>query len=515
MIHRNGEGPRNRGTRPATAWRRAWTADERGSVTVMVALTITAVIALLALAIDLAALFDARSEAQRAADAAALAGASAFLEYQQDYARGVAVDRAVEYATSNVIRGEPVAAEDVTVTVNEDSATVRAHIRRAGVATWFARLFGVDAVDIGAEATAWAGEAGAAQCLKPFAIPDMWHETTDDLNGNRIWDEGERWRFDPSRGDRYSPYSGPGGGPNETGYGSHWRDGQTDALGRSYSADYGRRITVKATDPHQTMMPSFFLPWVLPPDARQSACGSTTRPGGGRGGSGGSGGGGGDGGDGGDGGSGPGNGTGNGGGNGNGWFQWSERRGGLGGSNGGGNGGENGGGTGNGGGSENGGGSGGSGSGSGGAPGRDDGSGRGAAEYRRNICSCNASLINFDTEYLIEPGNMVGPTYQGVQELIQQDPDAYWDDRSNTVVSQYGMDSPRVVTVAVFNPAEISSPGRQYIRFNNFARIFIEAQASPKDPVTGRMLYYVRGVGSGNRNGATTGSLVRTLQLIR
>jgi hypothetical protein len=102
-----------------------------------------------------------------------------------------------------------------------------------------------------------------------------------------------------------------------------------------------------------------------------------------------------------------------------------------------------------------------------------------------------------------------------VQMLIDLDPDAYWDDRSNTVVSKYGMDSPRVITVALFHPGEISKPGRQYIRFNNFARLFIEEQGSPQDPVTGRMLYYVAGLGSAGRGDQTTGSLVRVLQLIR
>jgi hypothetical protein len=109
---------------------------------------------------------------------------------------------------------------------------------------------------------------------------------------------------------------------------------------------------------------------------------------------------------------------------------------------------------------------------------------------------------------------MVGPTHQGVQALIAQDPTAYWDDRTNTLVSRYGMDSPRVVTVALFDPGEITRPGRQYIRFNNFARLFIEEQASPQDPVTGRFLFYVPGIGTG-RAGSTTGSLVRVLQLIR
>ena len=115
---------------------------------------------------------------------------------------------------------------------------------------------------------------------------------------------------------------------------------------------------------------------------------------------------------------------------------------------------------------------------------------------------------------MVEPGNMVGPTYQGVQSLIDLDPAAYFDDRTNTVVSKYGMDSPRVVTVGLFDPGQITKGGRGYLRFNNFARIFIEEQATRKDPVTGRFLYYVPGVGRG-RAGETTGSLVRVLQLIR
>jgi hypothetical protein len=76
------------------------------------------------------------------------------------------------------------------------------------------------------------------------------------------------------------------------------------------------------------------------------------------------------------------------------------------------------------------------------------------------------------------------------------------------------LDSPRVVTVGLFDPGEITNPGRQYLRFNNFARVFIEEQASRQDAVTGRFLYYVAGVGAA-REGQTTGSLVRALQLIR
>ncbi|HSG47246.1 MAG TPA: pilus assembly protein TadG-related protein [Longimicrobiales bacterium] len=472
-----------------------WVSDERGSVSATVAISMTALLAILALGIDLGALLNARAEAQRAADAAALAGASAFLEYQQDQARQEAVRRAVEFATSNEVRNEIIRPEDVSVWVDTDSSTVRAAIRREGLDTWFARIFGINEVNVAAEATAWAGAAGAAQCVKPFAVPDLWEETTDDANGNRLWDEGERWKYQPENGDRYERYSGPGSTRDETGYGSGWRDGEVDATGRRYDRDYGRLITIKVTDPQQTYVPSFFLPWVLPSDPDQPACGS--RPGGG--GGGGNGGGNGGGGSGGGGGEGGGDNPPDEGGGGAGWLKWREKRGDLGVSEPPGLPGEQ---PGNGGGS------------GGGGVGQDDGSGRGAARYRQNICSCNSSIIDLDTEYLIEPGNMVGPTYQGVQQLIAQDPDARWDPRTNTVVSQYGMESPRVVTVALFDPAEITKPGRQYLRFNNFARVFIEEQASRQDPVTGRFLYYVPGVGRG-RSGETKGSLVRVLQLIR
>ena len=491
MSNSIGDGLRTRRFGPVTSWR-LWASDERGSATVIVALTMAGLIALLALGIDLGALFNARSEAQRAADAAALAGASAFLEFQQESARSVAVERAVTFATSNSIRSKPIAPEDVTVSVNLDSSTVRARVRRNGVPTWFARLFGVDAVDVSAEATAWAGAAGAAQCVKPFAMPDLWQERTEDLNQNRSWDEGEGWTYDPDGGDRYAPYSGPGGASDETGYGSGWRDGYTDAQGRAYGRDYGRRVTVKVTDPRDAWTSSIFLPWVLPPDPNQAECGSNARGGGGTGGGGEGGGGEGGGGGGGDAG-GPGQGQG--------WFKWMERRGELGAPPPG-RGPDNAGG-------------GGGGGGSGEGVTTDDGRGRGAARYRQNICSCNASVIDLDTEYMIEPGNMVGPTYQGVGNLIDLDPDAYWDDRSNTLVSKHGMDSPRVITVALFHPGQLSTPGRQYVRFNNFVRVFIEEQASPQAPVTGRMLYYVPGVGSAAQGGQTKGSLVRVLQLIR
>ena len=52
--------------------------SRRGAVLALAAVTVAALAAMSALAIDVGMLINARSEAQRAADAAALAGASAF-----------------------------------------------------------------------------------------------------------------------------------------------------------------------------------------------------------------------------------------------------------------------------------------------------------------------------------------------------------------------------------------------------------------------------------------------------
>ena len=54
---------------------------KRGAMLVLVAVSLGMLIGFAALAVDFGMLYDARSETQRAADAAALAGASAYLDY--------------------------------------------------------------------------------------------------------------------------------------------------------------------------------------------------------------------------------------------------------------------------------------------------------------------------------------------------------------------------------------------------------------------------------------------------
>jgi len=75
----------------------------------------------------------------------------------------------------------------------------------------------------------------------------------------------------------------------------------------------------------------------------------------------------------------------------------------------------------------------------------------GADWYEQNITECNQAV--FVDGYIMtqEPGNMVGPTVHGVEDLIAQDPTAYWDDDEQRVKSPLGR-SPRIFPIPLYDP---------------------------------------------------------------
>lgn len=227
--------------------------DDRGSVIVVVALAMTALLSMIALAVDIGMLFATRGEAQRVADAAALAGAGAFLDcWDCSYSEQVAENYAIDYGARNTVRdqGVEILPEDVTVDMAQHRVTVvvrRTSDRGSAVATWFARVFGVEEVDVAARATAEAAAAGAALCLKPFTLPDAWN----DKNNNGEYDPGEYYD------------------QTETGYGSDWRDNEPsnngiDPNGTKYDDDFGRPLLIKEGDASETAVASWFYPWDVP-----------------------------------------------------------------------------------------------------------------------------------------------------------------------------------------------------------------------------------------------------------
>lgn len=238
--------------------RSRWTRfDRRGQALPLAAVSMVAVIAVGALAVDLGMAFAARAAAQRAADSAALAGASAFLDYtrSEPIAVEVAESRALDYALSNDVLARPIEPSQVSVWVMPDSQKVRVRITATDLPTWFARVLGVVSVDVAAVAAAMASDGGAAnQCVLPFALVDLWHDVNDDTNFNRIPDDGETWVFEPDL-DKYAKFEecdGPcpqvDGTPFDgTGLGSSWRDGYPPGTweGNNIRRDLGRRLWIK------------------------------------------------------------------------------------------------------------------------------------------------------------------------------------------------------------------------------------------------------------------------------
>jgi hypothetical protein len=182
--------------------------EQRGAALVLVAASMFAIVAAVAIAVDVSMLLTARAEAQRAADSGALAGAGWLIVVPDDEAGARA--KAEEFAESNRVRGKnPDVLPDTDVDVILDSAKVRVRVhmeeaRNLAIPTFFARVIGVDEVDVSAVAAAWAAPQNEVppddnDCLLPVALLDDW----DDANDNGMWDPGEAYDPLSSYGDRH------------------------------------------------------------------------------------------------------------------------------------------------------------------------------------------------------------------------------------------------------------------------------------------------------------------------
>jgi Flp pilus assembly protein TadG len=154
------------------------------------------------LAIDVGMLMTSRNQAQNAADAGALAGATAlvFNDYDNRTPTGPAVTHAIAAAKANDVMGADVAVETSDVTfpldpsgdANRVSVEVfRTAARGNPVSTLIAQFFGASmkTANIAASATAEASPANAMTCVKPFTIPDKWIERqTAPWDGNDTYD---------------------------------------------------------------------------------------------------------------------------------------------------------------------------------------------------------------------------------------------------------------------------------------------------------------------------------------
>ena len=374
--------------------------DERGMTLAFIAMGLTAFLAASTLAIDVGMFMTARSQAQNAADAGALAGATAlaFDDFDNRSASGPAVQSAINTATGNPVMGQPVDVKvsDVTFLNGTGGLSNRVKVdvyRTAGrnnpVATLIGSMFGVKEVDIQATATAEASPSNAMTCVKPFTIPDRWVENREGpWNTDSTFDRYDKDGNLLPNADAYIP-------PGQPGY-----------AGYNAVADKGLQLMLRAGTGNN-VSPSFYFSWKMP--------GAT-----------------------------------------------------------------------------------------------------GASFYEENISGCNTHVAHFGDEMIQEPGNMVGPTTKGVDELIDQDADAYWDDKTNDLVSPLGSRSPRVFPIPLYDPEyfqEGKTTGRTAtLRVANWIGFFVEKRVG--NDVYGRIIP-IQGMVDDNAGPAPAGAFPFTIRLVQ
>ncbi len=332
--------------------------DERGITLIGAGFGLLAFMSATMLAVDVGMIMVARTQAQSASDAGALAGAVAlaFDDFEDRSAGGPAVQSAIAAATAsaNEVMGESasVTAPDVTFPAVD---RVRVRVQRTGgrsnpLLPFIAPMFGIDTIDLGADATAQAAPANAMTCVKPFTVPDKWVEQQ-----TPPWDPDDTFDAFDKKG---QPLANPD---------IYISPGQSGYTGYNAETDRGTQLILKAGTGFN-ITPSFYNPLALP----------------------------------------------------------------------------------------------------------DSG---GGSDYSWNIANCNTSVMGFGDLLISEPGNMTGPTAQGVRDLIDRDAGAYWDAGTNRVVSDMSP-SPRVAIIPVYDPVYYDN-GKQNgrnadLKAANYIGFFIE-----------------------------------------
>jgi len=170
--------------------------NERGITIVLVAISLLALLGMAALAIDVSTLYMAHGEAQRAADAAALAGARMFASSGYTSASSTlaasdicqtsavpgaaaAANRQAEaVAAQNLVAGQPAAVKSITCNTTAANPQITVTVQRTALPTFFGRVWGglTNSVTATAVAEAYNPSGSAApvqvQGVKPWLIPN-------------------------------------------------------------------------------------------------------------------------------------------------------------------------------------------------------------------------------------------------------------------------------------------------------------------------------------------------------
>ena len=145
------------------------------------------------------------------------------------------------------------------------------------------------------------------------------------------------------------------------------------------------------------------------------------------------------------------------------------------------------------------------------------GNSEGADDYAENIAECNTAVIPIGAPMPAEPGNMVGPTNQGVEDLINKDPNAYWDEACACVKgSAFGSKSPRVAIIPVYDPVHYElgkkNSTNASLKIANYIGFFLEGMQG--NEVIGRITP-VGGLLIGSNGPAPDGAFPMVIRLVQ
>jgi len=141
----------------------------------------------------------------------------------------------------------------------------------------------------------------------------------------------------------------------------------------------------------------------------------------------------------------------------------------------------------------------------------------GGSAYSDNIRGCNPNLVKMGDNMTPENGNMVGPTGQGINDLLAKDPGAHWDLSCNCVTgSAYGS-SPRIRVVPLYDPVayakgQQSGKSQPVLNVVNYLGFFIEGMDGAGQ-VTGRITPILgKKLGNGP---SSAGSFIRAIMIVK
>lgn len=258
---------------------------ERGVTLVMMALIMFLALGMSALAVDYGMIKASKAEAQRAVDAAALAGASAFLISDPLVDKDAEAElRARDYARKHAVHRIAITDPQIAVDLTRPD-TITVTYTGPQMPLWFAQAIGFPTMGIYAAATARAYETSNAACVMPVAIPDLWDNNDingpkpdapeergtpdelwsyEDLNSNGWMDPGtgntverELWEFDPG----IDVYDADHDGKGDVGYGTIARNGLGSTAFLNKVNDYGRQIMLMNLSPKDGTVSSNYYAW--------------------------------------------------------------------------------------------------------------------------------------------------------------------------------------------------------------------------------------------------------------